>query len=438
MLLFSGGQDSATCLAWALDRYARVETVGFDYGQRHHVEMQARLTVRDAFATRFPQWAERLGEDRVLDIASFGRVAESALTADRAIEADARGLPTTFVPGRNLVFFVYAAALADRRGAHALVGGMCETDFSGYPDCRPRHAGRHGAGAAAGHGAPLPHRDAADAAHQGRDLGAGAPARRRRPGGADPDGDAHLLPRRPNAPPLGRRLRRLPRLRAARPRMGRLAARGRASVTYAAKELFLTLQGEGGQAGRAAVFLRFAGCNLWSGREQDRAAAACTFCDTDFVGVDGPGGGRFASPDALADAAAALWRGEGSRLVVCTGGEPLLQLDPPLIVALHARGFEVAVETNGTLPAPPGLDWICVSPKGAQPVVQTTGHELKLVFPQAEAPPERFAALAFERLLLQPMDGPERERNTRAAIAYCLTHPRWRLSVQTHKMLGIP
>ncbi len=210
-------------------------------------------------------------------------------------------------------------------------------------------------------------------------------------------------------------------------------------MSYAVKELFLTLQGEGGQAGRAAVFCRFAGCNLWSGREEDRASAACIFCDTDFVGMDGPGGGRFATPDALADAAAALWRGgEGDRLVVCTGGEPFLQLDPELIDAFHARGFSVAVETNGTLPAPAGLDWICVSPKGVQPVVQTAGHELKLVFPQAEAPPERFEQLAFDRFLLQPMDGPDRIANTQAAIAYCLDHPRWRLSVQTHKVLGIP
>ena len=210
-------------------------------------------------------------------------------------------------------------------------------------------------------------------------------------------------------------------------------------MSYAVKELFLTLQGEGGQAGRAAVFCRFTGCNLWSGREQDRAAAACTFCDTDFFGMDGPGGGRFTTPEALADAAAALWRGgEGDRLVVCTGGEPLLQLDPALIAAFHARGFSVAVETNGTLPAPAGLDWICVSPKGAQPVVQTAGHELKLVFPQADAPPERFEPLAFERFLLQPMDGPDRVAHTQAAIAYCLDHPRWRLSVQTHKVLGIP
>jgi 7-carboxy-7-deazaguanine synthase (Cx14CxxC type) len=211
-----------------------------------------------------------------------------------------------------------------------------------------------------------------------------------------------------------------------------------AGVSYAVKELFLTLQGEGGQAGRAAVFCRFAGCNLWSGREQDRATAACTFCDTDFVGMDGPGGGRFGMPEDLAAAAEALWRGEGARLVVFTGGEPLLQLDEAVIAAFKARGFEIAVETNGTLPAPEGIDWVCVSPKAANPVVQTTGQELKLVFPQADAPPEQFACLDFERFYLQPMDGPEREANTREAVAYCLAHPQWRLSVQTHKYLGLP
>jgi 7-carboxy-7-deazaguanine synthase (Cx14CxxC type) len=209
-------------------------------------------------------------------------------------------------------------------------------------------------------------------------------------------------------------------------------------MSYAVKELFLTLQGEGGQAGRAAVFCRFAGCNLWSGREQDRATAACTFCDTDFVGLDGPGGGRFADAEALARAAEAQWRGEDARLVVFTGGEPLLQVDGALIDAFRARGFEIAVETNGTLPAPEGIDWVCVSPKAANPVVQTRGQELKLVYPQADAPPERFEGLAFERFYLQPMDGPEREANTAAAVAYCLAHPRWRLSVQTHKYLGLP
>jgi 7-carboxy-7-deazaguanine synthase (Cx14CxxC type) len=210
-------------------------------------------------------------------------------------------------------------------------------------------------------------------------------------------------------------------------------------MSYAVKEIYLTLQGEGGQAGRAAVFCRFAGCNLWSGREADRASAVCNFCDTDFVGTDGPGGGRFANAQALAEAVTAQWGGEPrDRLVVCTGGEPLLQLDTPLIEALHAQGFSIAVETNGTIAAPAGLDWICVSPKADAGLAQTTGQELKLVYPQAGVDPARFEALAFERFSLQPLDGPDAAASTKAAIAYCLTHPRWRLSLQTHKYLGLP
>jgi 7-carboxy-7-deazaguanine synthase (Cx14CxxC type) len=209
-------------------------------------------------------------------------------------------------------------------------------------------------------------------------------------------------------------------------------------VSYAVKEIFLTLQGEGGQAGRPAVFCRFAGCNLWSGREEDRAEAVCRFCDTDFVGLDGPGGGRFIDAAALSAAVEAAWRGgPDDRLVVLTGGEPLLQVDTPLIAALHARGFEIAVETNGTQAAPEGLDWICVSPKADAPLAQTRGQELKLVYPQDGVDPARFEGLDFERFLLQPMDGPQRLANTEAAIAYCLAHPRWRLSVQTHKFIGI-
>ena len=209
--------------------------------------------------------------------------------------------------------------------------------------------------------------------------------------------------------------------------------------TYSAKEVFLTVQGEGGQAGRPAVFLRFAGCNLWTGLERDRASAVCSFCDTDFVGTDGDGGGKFRSPEAMADHVSAMWRGrEGDpKLVVCTGGEPLMQLDTPLIRALHDRGFEIAVETNGTKAAPDGIDWICVSPKADAPVVQTSGQELKLVFPQKKAMPDRFEGLAFERFWLQPMDGPDLAANTAAAIDYCLTHPKWRLSVQTHKYIGV-
>lgn len=210
-------------------------------------------------------------------------------------------------------------------------------------------------------------------------------------------------------------------------------------MTYAVKEAYYTLQGEGAQTGRAAMFLRFAGCNLWSGLERDRAGAICNFCDTDFVGVDGPGGGKFASADELAKHIAGLWPGEGGApYVVCTGGEPLLQLDEPLIEALHARGFEVGVETNGTIAAPASLDWICVSPKSTAELKQMSGDELKLVYPQKDAPPERFAGLAFRNFFLQPMDGAGRQSSQEACIVYCLKHPQWRLSLQTHKLIGMP
>lgn len=209
-------------------------------------------------------------------------------------------------------------------------------------------------------------------------------------------------------------------------------------MSYAVKEIFYTLQGEGRNAGRAAVFCRFTGCNLWSGREQDRALATCRFCDTDFVGTGGTGGGRFASADNLACAIAATWNGgELHRLVVLTGGEPLLQVDTVLITALHERGFEIAVETNGTQAAPPSIDWLCVSPKAGADLVLSRGDEIKLVFPQIGAEPERYVGLAFDHFILQPMDGPDRAANTAAAIAYCLEHPTWRLGVQTHKDLGI-
>jgi 7-carboxy-7-deazaguanine synthase len=207
---------------------------------------------------------------------------------------------------------------------------------------------------------------------------------------------------------------------------------------YTVKEIFYTLQGEGANAGRPSVFCRFAGCNLWTGREADRAAAVCNFCDTDFVGV-GPDGGRFPTADALADAVASQWPAsdEANRFVVCTGGEPLLQLDPNAIEALHARGFAVAVETNGTQDAPPGLDWICVSPKAKAELRLRRGNELKLVFPQADLDPEGFRGLDFDHFFLQPMDGPDLAENTQAAINYCLAHPWWRLSVQAHKVLRI-
>jgi 7-carboxy-7-deazaguanine synthase (Cx14CxxC type) len=209
-------------------------------------------------------------------------------------------------------------------------------------------------------------------------------------------------------------------------------------MSYAVKEIFYTLQGEGALTGRPAVFCRFSGCNLWSGREDDRAGAVCTFCDTDFVGVDGSGGGRYPDAAALADRVAALWPAAApARFVVCTGGEPLLQLDPPLIAALHARDFEIAVETNGTILPPPGIDWVCVSPKAGAPFVVTSGDELKIVVPQPGLDPLAFSGLAFRRFSVQPMDGPERSRNTQWAIEFCLRHPRWQLSLQTHKTTGI-
>lgn len=209
-------------------------------------------------------------------------------------------------------------------------------------------------------------------------------------------------------------------------------------MAYSVKEIFYTLQGEGRNAGRAAVFCRFAGCNLWSGREQDRAEAVCTFCDTDFVGTNGIGGGKFRDADALATAVDSGWGGAGGpKMVVLTGGEPLLQVDTALVEALHARSFEVAVETNGTVAPPSGIDWLCVSPKAEAPLAVSGGDELKLVYPQADAMPERFMGLAFDHFLLQPMDGPALAENTATAIAYCMAHPQWRLSVQTHKVVGI-
>ena len=208
-------------------------------------------------------------------------------------------------------------------------------------------------------------------------------------------------------------------------------------MSYAVKEIFYTLQGEGAQTGRPAVFRRFAGCNLWSGREADRHTAICSFCDTDFVGTDGTAGGRYPNAEALADNIAAQWpKGALARFVVCTGGEPLLQLDPPLIDALHDRRFEIAVETNGTIPPPSGLDWVCVSPKAGAGVVVESGDELKVVVPQASLDPLDFTHLAFRRFSVQPMDGPDRARNTEIAMAFCRAHPQWQLSLQTHKLAG--
>jgi 7-carboxy-7-deazaguanine synthase len=215
-------------------------------------------------------------------------------------------------------------------------------------------------------------------------------------------------------------------------------------MSYQVKEIYLTLQGEGAQTGRLAVFLRFAGCNLWTGREKDRASALCRFCDTDFIGTDGRHGGKYGDAEKLAETVNALWpEDQNHKLVVCTGGEPFLQLDSTLIKAMQARGFTVAAETNGTLPAPEGMDWICVSPKGQSPLAQTSGHELKLVYPQneQEAQPENFAHLPFQHFFLQPLDQPDHfqasQNNLKACLDYCRTHPQWRLSLQTHKMIGI-
>ena len=211
-------------------------------------------------------------------------------------------------------------------------------------------------------------------------------------------------------------------------------------MTYSVKEIYYTLQGEGAQTGRAAVFLRFAGCNLWSGLEKDRSQASCQFCDTDFVGTDGPNGGKFPDAASLARAVQAQWpdHANGRPYVVCTGGEPLLQLDRAAVMALKAQGFEIGIETNGTLIPPPGIDWICVSPKADAEQKLLRGDELKLVYPQDKAPPERFAGQSFTHFFLQPMDNENRAANTRAATAYCMAHPQWRLSLQTHKLLGIP
>ena len=212
-------------------------------------------------------------------------------------------------------------------------------------------------------------------------------------------------------------------------------------MSYAVKEIFFTLQGEGANSGRAAVFCRFSGCNLWTGREEDRHRATCQFCDTDFFGTDGTGGGRFVTAEQLAQAVAAAWPADSSprarRFVVCTGGEPLLQLDEPLIAALHAHGFVIAVETNGTQPVPEGIDWVCVSPKASAELLVRRGSELKLVFPQEGALPQSFEELEFEHFYLQPMDGADQANNTRLALQYCLEHPQWKLSIQTHKLLGI-
>lgn len=464
MLLLSGGLDSSTLLAIASAEGFAVHALSFRYGQRHEAELEAARRI-----------AERHGavEHRIatIDLGLFGG---SALTdhtlevpRDRDESEVGSDVPITYVPARNTIFLAHALAYAEVIGAHDIFIGVNSLDYSGYPDCRPEFVesfermANLATRAATSEGArlrvrtPLLHLGKAEIIGRGVELGVDYSLTT---SCYDPTGDglacghcdACQLRLRGFAeaglvdpvPYVGREEVRVAPGRspsAPRPAAERAGTVARAPRrSYTVKEIFYTLQGEGANAGRPAVFCRFSGCNLWSGREEDRATATCNFCDTDFVGI-GPDGGRFGSAEALADAVAARWpAGTGGQpLVVCTGGEPLLQLDAAAVEALHARGFEVAVETNGTQQPPPGLDWICVSPKAGAPFVLTRGDELKLVYPQPDAPPERYQDLPFRHLFLQPMDGPQIVRNTELAVAYCLANPRWRLSVQTHKTLGI-
>ena len=442
VVLLSGGLDSTTVLAIAHAEGYVPYALSFRYGQRHSVELDAARRVADALGV-----AEHVVAD--IDLRVFGG---SALTGDIAVPHHERvedltdDIPVTYVPARNTIFLSFALAWAETLESSDVFIGVNALDYSGYPDCRPEYITRLRADGQPGHqgrrrgpaAAADPH--AADRPDQGADHRARPGAGRRllpdpqllRPGCRGPGlRDLRLVPAAP------------PRVRRGRPGgPGARPGAGADGMTYRVKEIFYTLQGEGTHAGRPAVFCRFTSCNLWTGREKDRARAICQFCDTDFVGTDGPGGGRFATA-AGAGLRRSLPRGTAQAhararpFVVCTGGEPLLQLDEAAVEALHAAGFEVAVETNGTQDAPDGLDWVCVSPKAGAPLKLTSGDELKLVYPQEGATPEVFEDLDFPRLLLQPMDGPEREKNTRLAVEYCLAHPQWRLSLQTHKYLGI-
>lgn len=463
VLLLSGGLDSSTLLAIAKAEGFAVHALSFRYGQRHEQELDAARRV-----------AERYGatEHRVatIDLRLFGGSAltDPALEVPRDRDESEMGtdVPITYVPARNTIFLAHALAYAEVVGARDIFIGVNSLDYSGYPDCRPEFVesfermanlatrASTAAGARLRIRTPLLHLGKAEIIQRGIELGVDYSLTT---SCYDPTDDglacghcdacqlrlrgfaaAGLDDPAPYVPGVATRASsnhdRAGRGAPART-SGSAPARGR---SYAVKEIFYTLQGEGANAGRPAVFCRFAGCNLWNGREEDRADAICTFCDTDFVGI-GPDGGRFGSAEELAQAVAARWPegAGGAPLVVCTGGEPLLQLDAAAVDALHARGFEVAVETNGTQPPPPGLDWICVSPKAGAPFILTRGDELKLVFPQEGAAPERYEELPFRHFFLQPMDGPDIARNTELAVAYCLAHPRWRLSVQTHKALGI-
>ncbi len=432
--------DSTTAAAIAQRRGFDVHALSIRYGQRHAVELEAARRVATSLGI-----ARHVVID--IDLRAFGG---SALTAEIEVPKDTpigeigSGIPATYVPARNTVFLSLALAWAETLGACDIFLGANALDYSGYPDCRPEYieafqrmanlatkAGVEGGGRITIH-TPLITLSKREIVTQGLALG------------LDYAITSTCYDPAPDGAACGHCEACLLRLKGFREAGVEDPARYGGETgnrSYAVKEIFYTLQGEGANTGRPAVFCRFAGCNLWSGRKTDRETAVCGFCDTDFVGTDGPGGGKFASAEQVASAVASTWPpdgGHGRRLVVCTGGEPLLQLDQPLLLALHEAGFEVAVETNGTIAPPPGIDWLCVSPKAGAELVVRGGNELKLVYPQEGGEPELFEDMGFDQFFLQPMDGPDRDANTQAALRYCLRHPRWRLSLQTHKLLGIP
>ena len=442
IVLLSGGLDSATVIAVAEAEGYAVHALSFDYGQRHSVELDAAK----AIAAR-----HQVAEHRIirLDPRALGGSALTDAIDVPKHRSDAElgsGIPVTYVPARNTLFLSYALAWAEVLETGDIFIGVNALDYSGYPDCRPAfisafeamanlatRGGVEGSYPIRIH-APLQDLTKAQIIEFGMRLDVDYsltiscydPRHDGKPCGAC---DACLL-RAKGFATVGR-----PDPRAC-PLCGLIMGRSR---SYAVKEIFYTLQGEGAQAGRPAVFCRFTGCNLWSGREQHRERAVCRFCDTEFVGMDGVLGARYGDARALASQIDALWPpGEAHRFVVLTGGEPLLQVDASLIDALHDRGFEVAVETNGTLPLPAPIDWVCVSPKAGTELKLVQGSELKLVYPQDGAEPTRYEALAFEHFYLQPMDGPALDANTVATLAYCRAHPQWRFSLQTHKVLAIP
>lgn len=442
VVLLSGGIDSTTTLAIAAAEGFEPYALTFDYGQRHLKEIEAARRVAIHLRAKEHVVVK-------MDLRVWGG---SALTDDiavpkgRRIEEMAQEIPVTYVPARNTIFLSFALAWAEVLRASDLFIGVNAIDYSGYPDCRPEYieayermaslatkAGVEGKQDLRIH-TPLIKLSKAEIIRRGLEIGVDY---KLTSSCYDPstEGEAcgicdSCTLRQKGI--LGERYRRSNKV----PSPSSVL-----KMTYFVKEVYYTLQGEGANTGRPAVFCRFAGCNLWSGREEDRAGAVCRFCDTEFVGVDGPGGGAFSDAQFLADAIESRWPEKvlnaSPRFAVCTGGEPLLQLDSELVEALHQRGFEVAVETNGTRMPPRGIDWICVSPKAGASLVLRQGNELKLVYPQPGIDPDRVLALDFQYFFLQPMDGPDAKENEQKAIRYCMTHPKWRLSLQTHKILGM-